>query len=167
MDGFSKGLQSLGGKLSAAAASAKDAAEKAAAGAREAARVAGADAKAAGSALQRSAAAGFAGAGSLVGSVVTVGGRALYVESKIAEGGFGSVYAALPADAATGAPTPGAAKVVLKRMFAGVRFAGGALLGRARAGAGGAWQRLSRAAAPASVCSLSISSRRGRIRAPL
>lgn len=63
----------------------------------------------------------------LIGQSLTVGGRALYVDSLLAEGGFGSVYSAevVEADPTKRSQVPD--KVVLKRMFAGVSV-------RARAG---------------------------------
>ncbi len=104
----------------------------------EAARHLGAAANAAarGAAAKASVIAGGSAALSSIGSTVHVGGKAYIVDSLLAEGGFGSVYAVLPEEAVRrekeaggGGPSGGAQlpppsalsakKLVLKRMFAG------------------------------------------------
>lgn len=53
----------------------------------------------------------------LVGQTINIQGIPYFVESLLAEGGFGSIYKSLRADVAPGEPNPA---VVLKRMYAGV-----------------------------------------------
>ena len=97
----------------------------------EAARHLGSAASAAarGAAAKASVIAGGSSALSAIGSTVAVAGKGYVVESLLAEGGFGSVYAVLPEEAVRkekegggggGSSSSGAhKKLVLKRMFAG------------------------------------------------
>jgi serine/threonine protein kinase len=96
----------------------------------EAARHLGSAASAAarGAAARAAVVAGGSAALSAVGTTLTVSGKHYVVDSLLAEGGFGSVYAVIPAEEAArdkeggggGVSTSGASKkLVLKRMFAG------------------------------------------------
>lgn len=108
-----KDLKSFGQQAASAtqtvANAAKTAAEKAAQDARHAAK----DMKQAANQIGNK-------AGSMVGMTVVVGGKNLYIESLLAEGGFGSVYTAVPIDSDPTKQAVAQEKVVLKRMFAGV-----------------------------------------------
>ena len=96
----------------------------------EAARNLGSAASAAarGAAAKASVIAGGSAALAAIGSTVTVAGKCYVVDSLLAEGGFGSVYAVLPEEAVRGEKEGGGGassassahkKLVLKRMFAG------------------------------------------------
>jgi hypothetical protein len=94
------------------------------AGAASAARAAASDAAAAARDVRAATKAAVSGssAQAVVGTVVTVSGRAFYVEGLLAEGGFGSVYTVSQAAAGSGGGGGGGGggrQFVLKKMFAG------------------------------------------------
>ncbi len=113
--------QSAGRGLESFGAQATNAAQKAAEAAKAAAERAAVEAKHAGQGMKHAANAMSAKQNSLVGQTVSIGGKPLYVETLLAEGGFGSVYTAVPMTAdAAGQQAAAQNKVVLKRMYAGV-----------------------------------------------
>lgn len=116
LSNFQAKAADFGAKVSAQTAQMS---EKAAAGAQKfgtaaqaAARDAAAGAKSAASQAQQGAKR-LAGSG-MIGQEVVIGGKALLVDSLLAEGGFGSVYTAIPLPQA-----PNSEKFVLKKMYAG------------------------------------------------